>query len=302
MTKEQQSEITTRRLNVKEFLFRKTLTFSAVLIILLLGSMFVTLLLSSMPSIKALGLRFFYGSTWDPVVDQYGALPFLIGTLLTSALSLLIAVPFALAVGLFLGEYYPNGWLSSIFKNGVELLAGIPSVIFGFWGIFTIVPFVRNLEMSLGVPPYGVGILSASILLSIMIIPYSASLIRLVITMVPADLKEAAYALGATRFEVIRYVIIPNIRSGLFAGILLSLGRALGETMAVTMLIGNTVDIPKSLFDTGNTMASVIANEFTEATGHIYFSALIETGLFLFVVTSVLNIIGVKIIKKFKVS
>jgi len=213
----------------------------------------------------------------------------------------LISTPFALAIGLFLGEFYPTGWISGIIKNAVELLAGIPSVIFGFWGIFTIVPFVRAIEMKFGIPPYGVGILTASILLSIMIIPFSASLIRLVISMVPSNLKEAAYSLGATRFEVIRYVVIPNIRSGMSAGILLSLGRALGETMAVTMLIGNTQAIPKSIFDTGNTMASVIANEFTEATGKVYFSALIEIGLFLFVVTTIINIIGVNIIKRFKV-
>ena len=154
--------------------------------------------------------------------------------------------------------------------------------------------------MKVNAPPYGVGILTASVILAIMIIPFSASLIRLVISMVPLNLKEAAYSLGATRFEVIRFIIIPHIRSGLSAGILLALGRALGETMAVTMLIGNTQIIPKSIFSTGNTMASVIANEFTEATGNVYYSALIEIGLVLFVVTTLINIIGVNIIKRFE--
>lgn len=289
-----------KSLMFREALFRKALLLSAIVIIIVLFCMFLTLLVSSLPSIKALGLKFIYGRTWDPVADEYGALPFLVGTLLTSGLALLISTPFALAIGLFLGEFYPKGWLSALIKNAVELLAGIPSVIFGFWGIFTIVPIVRNFEMKLGAPPYGVGILAASIILSIMIIPFSASLIRLVVSMVPVNLKEAAYSLGATRFEVVRYVTIPYIKSGLSAGVLLALGRALGETMAVTMLIGNTQIIPKSIFATGNTMASVIANQFTEATGKVYFSALIETGLLLFVVTTIINIIGINIIKRFE--
>ena len=301
MSKQDKSLKIGKSLILREALFRRTLTLSAIFIIVLLFCMFLTLLVSSLPSIKALGFKFIYGSTWDPVSEEFGALPFLVGTLLTSVLALLISTPFALALGLFLGEYFTKGWISVLIKNAVELLAGIPSVIFGFWGIFIIVPFVRNIEMKLGVIPYGVGILTASLILSIMIIPFSASLIRLVVNMVPVHLKEAAYSLGATRFEVIRYVTIPYIRSGLSAGVLLALGRALGETMAVTMLIGNTHAIPDSLFATGNTMASVIANEFTEATGKIYFSALIETGLLLFVVTTIINLIGVRIIKRFEV-
>lgn len=301
MSKQDKSLKIGKSLILREALFRRTLTLSAIFIIVLLFCMFLTLLVSSLPSIKALGFKFIYGSTWDPVSEEFGALPFLVGTLLTSVLALLISTPFALALGLFLGEYFTKGWISTLIKNAVELLAGIPSVIFGFWGIFIIVPFVRNIEMKFGVIPYGVGILTASLILSIMIIPFSASLIRLVVNMVPIHLKEAAYSLGATRFEVIRYVTIPYIRSGLSAGVLLALGRALGETMAVTMLIGNTHAIPDSLFATGNTMASVIANEFTEATGKIYFSALIETGLLLFVVTTIINLIGVRIIKRFEV-
>ncbi|HTL82802.1 MAG TPA: phosphate ABC transporter permease subunit PstC [Bacteroidia bacterium] len=288
-----------RRSNLSENVFQRTLMLSALLLIVILLGIFITLVINSMPSIKAVGFSFIYGRTWDPVSDEYGALPFLVGTLLTAFLALLISTPFSLAIGLFLGEYYPKGPVAGVIKNVFELLAGIPSVIYGFWGIFVLVPIMRSIEMKLGVPPVGVGILTASIILSIMIMPYSASLIRQVVTMVPSHLKEAAYSLGATRMEVIRYVVMPNIRSGLFAGILLSLGRALGETMAVTLLIGNTDDVPTSVFNTGNTMASVIANQFTEATGDLHYSVLIEMGLFLFVVTTIINMIGRKIINRF---
>jgi phosphate transport system permease protein len=174
----------------------------------------------------------------------------------------------------------------------IELLAGVPSVIYGFCGLFLLAPVVRSLEVTLGATPYGVGIFTASLVLSIMVIPYSASIGREVINLVPSDLKEAALSLGATRFEVVRKVVLPYASSGIFAGILLSLGRALGETMAVTMVIGNSNFIPKSIFSPGNTLASVIANEFTEATGSLYLASLIELGLVLFVVTAVINILG----------
>lgn len=259
----------------------------------------MTLIISSLPSIKALGFKFIWSSAWDPVTGDFGALPFLSGTLITSFLALLISTPFSIAFGLLLGEYYPKGIFSSVFKNIVELLAGIPSVIYGFWGLFVLVPFVRTMELKFGILPYGVGIFTSSLILSLMIMPYSASLIRQVISMTPAHLKEAAYSLGATRYEVIKKLIIPYTRSGIFAGMLLALGRALGETMAVTMLIGNTHDIPKSIFGPGNTMASVIANEFTEATDAVYLSALVEMGALLFIVTFIINIIGKQIIKKF---
>jgi phosphate transport system permease protein len=222
-----------------------------------------------------------------------------LGTLLTSFLALLICIPFSVAIAIFLGEYYPNGWLASLLKNAVELIAAVPSVIYGFWGLAVLVPMVRSLEARLGMQqPLGVGIFSASLILSIMIIPYAASLGRSMIQMVPGHLKEAAYGLGATRWEMIRYVVLPYTRSGLFAGILLSLGRALGETMAVTMVIGNSSILPKNLLAPGNTMASVIANEFTEADKTVYLSALIELGLALFLVTVVINIIGKKIIDR----
>lgn len=291
-----------RLINITETLFRKFLLLSAISIVVLLLAIFVTLLISSMPSIKAIGVQFIYGKTWDPVADEYGGLPFLVGTLLTSLLALIISTPFSLAVGLFLGEYFKKGAVSAIFKNIVELLAAIPSVIYGFWGLFVLVPIIRAVETKLGIAPYGVGILTSSVILSIMIIPYSVSLTIQVISLVPSSLKEAAFSLGATRFEVIRTVVFPYTRSGIFAGILLALGRALGETMAVTMLIGNSHIIPDSIFSPGNTMASVIANEFTEATGDIYLSSLIEMGLFLFIVTTIINVIGRQVIKRFSIN
>jgi len=286
-------------INLKEKAFKKSLTLSAIIAVIVLIAIFFTLLINSFPSIKALGAGFFYDKTWDPVADEYGALPFLIGTLLTSFLALIISTPFSIAVAIFLGEYYKKGIVAETFKNVIDLLAGIPSVIYGFWGLFVLVPLVRIIEMKLNIPPYGVGIFTSSIILAIMILPFSVSLSRQVISMVPGHLKEAAYSLGATRFEVITKIIIPYTKSGLFAGLLLALGRALGETMAVTMLIGNTHSIPTGIFSPGNTMASVIANEFSEATGKIYTSALIEMGLFLFVVATVINIIGKQIIKRF---
>ena len=282
-----------------EKIFQKSLGLIGIIIIIILISIFITLTVTSIPSINHLGVKFLYGKAWNPVTDEYGALPFLIGTLLTSLLALIISTPFALSTAVFLGEYYPKGLVSNIFKNIIELLASIPSVIYGFWGMVILVPIVRNLELKLHVLPYGVGILTSSVILSIMIMPYAVSLSRQVISMVPPALKEGAYSLGATRFEVIRKIIIPYTRSGLFAAILLALGRALGETMAVTMLIGNSHYIPKNIFSPGNTMASVIANEFTEATGSVYLSVLIEMGLLLFVVTTLINILGRQIIKRF---
>lgn len=286
-------------INLKEKAFKKTLLLSAIIVVVILIAIFFTLLINSLPSIKAFGANFFLDKTWDPVADEYGALPFLIGTLLTSFLALIISTPFSIAVAIFLGEYYKKGIVAETFKNLIDLLAGIPSVIYGFWGLFVLVPIVRVIETKLNVPPYGVGIFTSSIILAIMILPFSVSLSRQVISMVPKELKEAAYSLGATRFEVITKIIIPYTRSGLFAGLLLALGRALGETMAVTMLIGNTHIIPTGIFSPGNTMASVIANEFSEATGELYTSALIEMGLFLFVVATIINILGKQIIKRF---
>ncbi len=282
-----------------ESLFKRSLVIiGAAMVVLVLG-IFLTLVIESIPSIKSLGLKYLWGTTWDPVNNVYGAAPFLLGTILTSFLALIISIPFSFAIAVYLGEYNPKGWLSNFLKNTVELIAAVPSVIYGFWGLLVLVPLVRSLEMKTGVLPYGIGIFTASLILAIMIIPYAASLGREMIRLVPSPLKEAAYSLGATRYEVLTNVILPYTKSGLFAGVLLSLGRALGETMAVTMVIGNTSLIPTSIFAPGNTMASVIANEFTEADHAVYLSALIELGLVLFIVTVIINMIGKRIIKRF---
>jgi len=282
-----------------EILFRQSLVAIGVAMVVLVLGILITLVIESVPSIKHLGLKYLWGITWDPVNNVYGAAPFLLGTILTSFLALIISIPFSFAIAIYLGEYNPKGWLSNFLKNTVELIAAVPSVIYGFWGLLVLVPMVRSLEMKIGVLPYGIGIFTASLVLAMMIIPYAASLGREMIRLVPSPLKEAAYSLGATRYEVLKNVILPYTKSGLFAGILLSLGRALGETMAVTMVIGNTSLLPTSIFAPGNTMASVIANEFTEADHTVYLSALIELGLVLFVVTVVINMIGKRIIKKF---
>jgi len=282
-----------------EIVFKKVLSLSAIFIIVLILSIFLTLIFNSLPSLKAFGLKFFYGKTWDPVFNKFGALPFLVGTILTSFLALIISLPFSFSISIFLGEYFREGRISSFLKSLIELLAGIPSIIYGFWGLFVLAPLMRIVQMKLGFTPYGVGILTASIILSIMIIPYSASIGREVIELVPSEIKEAAYSLGATKSEVIRKIILPYASSGIISGIILSLGRALGETMAVTMVIGNSNVLPKNIFSPSNTMASVIANEFAEATGDLYLSALVEIGLFLFLVTFVVNLVGRYIIKRY---
>ena len=282
-----------------EGFFKRSLVAIAIVMIVLVIGIFFTLVVQSVPSLKALGIKYLWGKTWNPVTNVYGAYPFLLGTLLTSFLALIISIPFSFAIAIYLGEYNSKGWLSNLLKNTVELIAAVPSVIYGFWGLVVLVPIVRSIEIKLGVTPYGIGIFTASVVLAIMIIPYAASIAREMIKIVPQSLKEGAYSLGATRFEVIRSVILPYTKSGLFAGVLLSLGRALGETMAVTMVIGNTSIIPNSIFAPGNTMASVIANEFTEADRTVYLSALIELGLVLFLVTVVINMIGKRIIKRF---
>jgi phosphate transport system permease protein len=285
------------KLAAAETAFGRGLHVSGWIILGLLAAVFVTLVIHSMPGIKALGAAFLYGTTWDPVRGRLGALPFIVGTLLTSFLALAISIPFSLAISIHLGEYYREGPFSSFLKSAVDLLAGIPSVIYGFWGLFVLVPVVRSLQMKLGIAPYGVGIFTASLVLAVMIIPYSASLGREVIQLVPAEQKEAALSLGATRFEVIRKVILPYARSGILAGVLLALGRALGETMAVTMVIGNSNFVPRGIFSPANTMASVIANEFAEATETVYLSALVEIGLLLFIVSTIINILGRHVIK-----
>jgi phosphate transport system permease protein len=284
-----------------EIAFRRALYGAALVILVLLVGVFLTLLIDSIPSIKARGLGFLYGRAWDPVSGDFGSLPFLVGTLATSFLALALSVPFSLAISIFLGEYSREGAVSAFLRSAIDLLAGIPSVIYGFWGLLVLVPAVRVLQLRLGVPPFGVGILTSAIVLAVMIIPYSAALGREVIQLVPSDLKEAGLSLGATRYEVTRKIVLPYARSGILAGLVLALGRAIGETMAVTMVIGNSNFLPTSIFSPANTMASVIANEFVEATDKVYLSSLVQVGLLLFVVTTGVNILGRHIIKKVSV-
>ncbi len=281
-----------------ERFFRAFLLSLGVFMILLVSSVLLTLVLNSLPSIKEFGLSFFTGATWNPVNGKFGALPFLMGTLLTSILSLLISVPFSLSISILISDYIKGGLLSSILQIFAELVAGIPSVVIGLWGLFVLVPLVRKLETKIGITPYGVGIFTASIILAIMIIPYSASIGREVLSLVPKEIKEGGFSLGATKFEVIKNISLPYAKSGILAGFLLSFGRAFGETMAVTMVIGNSNKIPKSIFMPGNTMASVIANEFAEATTKLYISSLIEMALLLFLVSTVINIFGRYVIKR----
>jgi phosphate transport system permease protein len=279
-------------------LYKTFINIGGALILGLLLSLFITLFINSLPSIKKYGFDFITSKVWDPVFEKFGAFPFIIGTLLTSFISLIISIPFSISVSLFVAEYYENTFFSRIFETLVDLLAGIPSVIYGLWGFFYIVPIVRNIQIKLSISPTGVSIFTASLVLSIMIIPYASSIAKEVIKLVPNDLKEAGYSFGATRYEVIRNVVLPYAKSGIFAGILLSLGRAIGETMAVTMVIGNSIQLPKNIFQPGNTIASIIANEFTEAVGELHLSSLIELGLILFLITLIINLFANLIIKR----
>jgi phosphate transport system permease protein len=248
------------------------------------------------------GWKFFTSSDWDPVSGQFGALPFIYGTLVSSFLALAMAVPLGVGVAIYMTEICPRA-LRSMLSFVVELLAAIPSVVYGLWGIFVLAPLMREhmqplLKRTLGWtgffegPAYGIGMISAAVILAIMIIPFISSITREVMLAVPQTQREAVLALGSTRWEMVRIGILRNARAGVFGGIILALGRALGETMAVTMLIGNRPEISKSLFAPGYTMASVIANEFSEATEDLYLHALIEVGLALFVVTVVVNAIA----------
>jgi phosphate transport system permease protein len=279
-------------------LFGKLLVLTGLAVSVLLAAIFLSLLLFSRPALLANGLRFLTGTEWNPVTGRFQALAFVLGTLLTSFIALAIASVFSFALAILLGYYFRAGALASVMRTAIELLAGIPSVVYGFIGLFFLVPVVRALQLALGVAPYGVGILTASILLAFMILPYSASIGREVVGLVPEDLKEAALSLGATPSEVVRKVSLPYARSGILGGVLLALGRALGETMAVTMVIGNSSQLTLNVLSPGNTMPSLIANEFSEATGQVYLSSLIEIALLLFLVSTAINILGKLIIKR----
>ena len=282
-------------------IFRAMLWLGGISFFLLLVLIFILLFKESLYSINTFGFRFITDKIWDPVNEKFGLLPFVVGTVLTSFISLFISLPFSLSLALLLGIYYKEGFVNKVLSTTTDLLAGIPSVIYGFWGLFFLVPLIRKIEIKLGVLPYGVGILTASLVLAIMIIPYISSISKEVIKMVPQDLIEAGFSLGATIWEVIKKIILPYCRSGIFAGILLGFGRAFGETMAVTMVIGNSNFMPESIFSPANTMSSVIANEFTEATKDIHLSSLIQIGLWLFILSVIINLIGNLIVKRYKI-
>lgn len=278
--------------------FRITLFFGGIVVSVLLIAILLSLVLSSRPALVANGFRFLTGSEWDPVTNSFHALPFVFGTLVTSLIALAIATVLSLALAVLMGEYFRAGMFASVMRTAVELLAGIPSIVYGFIGLFFLVPAIRVVQIVLGVPPFGVGILTSSILLAFMILPYSASIGREMLMLVPSDLKEAALSLGATRSETVWKVSLPYARSGIMGGVFLSLGRALGETMAVTMVIGNSNIITANLLSPGNTMASLIANEFSEAQGAVYLASLIEIALLLFIISTVINILGKVVINR----
>lgn len=280
-------------------LFKALVLGCAASVLVIVGLIVFELVSESRLSLSTFGFKFFVSSTWDPVSGDFGAFPFIYGTLVSSFLALLIAVPLGTGVALFTTEMCPRS-LRSTLSFLVELLAAIPSVIYGLWGIFVLAPLLRThvqpwMAHYLGWtglfegPPYGIGMLAAGIILAIMIVPIIASITREVVTAVPRQQREAVLALGATRWEMLRVGVLRNARTGIMGGVILGLGRALGETIAVTMVIGNTPQVAKSLFAPGYTLASVIANEFSEATGNLYLSSLMEIGLALFIITLIVN-------------
>ena len=288
--------------NWGDLAFRALTALFALSVIVTLGAMALQMTRASEESISKFGLGFITGTNWDPVREIFGALPFIYGTVVSSLLALVLAVPVSLGVAIFLSELAP-AWLRGPVGFLVELLAAVPSVVYGLWGIFALAPFLREvvepfLGKTLGFlplfqgPHQGFGMLAGGIILAIMITPTISSVSREVLRAVPATLREAALGLGATRWEAVRMAVLPYARSGLVGATILGLGRALGETMAITMVIGNRAEISASLFAPSYTMASVIANEFTEATGDVYLAALAEIGLLLFVVTVLLNIVA----------
>jgi phosphate transport system permease protein len=284
---------------IPDSIFRAIIALTALSVFIIVVLIVFELVDKSRQSLHEFGLRFFYGHEWDPVNGDFGALPFVYGTVVSSILALVLAVPLSVGVAVYITEMCPVG-LRAIISFLVELLAAIPSVIYGLWGIFVLSPLLREyVQPPLGKylgwtglftgPQFGLGMLAAGIILAIMIVPIVASITREVLSAVPQSQREAVLALGATRWEMIRMGVLRNARIGIVGGVILGLGRALGETMAVTMVIGNRPEIARSLFAPGYTMASVIANEFSEATGDLYLSALVEIGLALFIVTLIVN-------------
>ncbi|HEU4708308.1 MAG TPA: phosphate ABC transporter permease subunit PstC [Methylophilaceae bacterium] len=280
-------------------LFRHTTLLFAFLVFSVMLGILLTLLVVSLPALKHFGLGFFLSDAWDPVTVEFGGLVPIYGTLVTSAIAMLIGIPVSFGIAMFITELAPI-WLKRPLGIAIELLAGIPSIIYGMWGLFVFAPFFADhiqpwISDNLGAlpwigvifqgPPMGIGMLTAGIILAIMVIPFTSSVMRDVFEIVPPMLKESAYGLGATTWEVVRHVVLPYTKVGVIGGIMLGLGRALGETMAVTFVIGNAHELSASLMMPGNTISSALANEFTEAVGDLYTSSLITLGLTLFIIT-----------------
>ena len=271
----------------------------ALLVLLVLGGVILSLISGALPALQHFGFGFLVAEAWNPVTEKFGARAPIYGTLVTSAIAMLIGIPVAFGIALFITELCPN-WLKRPLSTMIELLAAIPSIIYGIWGLFVLAPFIQEhveplLIDTLGAipgigllfagPPYGIGVLTAGFILAIMVLPFISSIMRDVFETVPAVLRESTYALGATTTEVVWKVVLPYARIGVFGGILLGLGRALGETMAVTFVIGNSHHIHASLLQPGTTISAALANEFTEAVGDLYLSSLIALGLILFAIT-----------------
>jgi phosphate transport system permease protein len=287
------------RLRFGDAAFQQVTRGAAIVVLLLLSGVIISLIEGSIPALRAFGFGFLFSERWNPVTEVFGALPAVYGTVITSFIAMLIAVPVGLMIAFFLTELCPQ-WLRQPIGIAIELLAGIPSIIYGIWGLFVFAPFLQEtlqpflintlgnvpgIGPAFGGPPYGIGMLTAGLILAIMVLPFVTSISRDVFSAVPPVLKEAAYGLGCTTWEVVRNVVLPYARVGVIGGIMLGLGRALGETMAVTFVIGNAHHISASLLAPGTTISATIANEFTEAVGDLYTSALIELGLILFVIT-----------------
>ena len=290
-----------RRLTIVDLLFKALTQTAAIIVLLLLSGVILSLIIGSLPAFQTFGFGFFTSQSWNPVTEKFGALASIYGTVVTSLLALLIAVPVGLGIAIFLTELCPQSIRRPI-GIAIELLAGIPSIIYGIWGLFFLAPFLQTwvqpaliglfgpvpvLSSLFAGPPYGIGVFTAAFVLSIMILPFITAISRDVFETVPPMLKEAAFGIGCTTWEVIRRVVIPFTRVGVIGGIMLGLGRALGETMAVTFVIGNAHKISPSLLAPGTTISATIANEFTEAVGDLYTSSLIALGLILFLITFV---------------
>jgi phosphate transport system permease protein len=291
-----------RRQRLQDQLFRSATLFFALLVLALLGGVILALIIGAWPAFSTYGFGFLVTEVWNPVTEKFGAVAPIYGTLVTSVLAMLFGVPVSFGIAMFITELCPP-WLKRPLGIAIELLAGIPSIIYGIWGLFVLAPFLQRtvqpfLIETLGNlpligklfagPPYGIGIFTAAIILGIMVLPFITSITRDVFETVPPMLKESAYGLGATTWEVVWKVVLPYARTGVIGGVMLGLGRALGETMAVTFVIGNAHRISSSILGPGTTISAVIANEFTEAVGDLYTSSLIALGLILFVITFII--------------